>query len=308
MKKIRMFVFLLLAAALLACAGTVLAEDKPLTISYIAPATLKAGESAPMLKTAVRSTASGTIVYSLTDTIEKTVVYTETKNGVAAGQEIQWKAPYYNTGMTESKPIKQLRASFVMDGKTYTYDLYYTLNPKDNTVFIERNTWYPNNTACSFGPAFRDIRPGMTEKWYPFTPVNLSVPGRQTFEYVASNMYVIGQVYVDVAGDTVTVTYHNYYANQSGNTTTLSEFFTFFHDLNSVTEVEPENMADRGFAFGQPISIERDLGGDTNVLLFVRNQVTYCTYVNSTHKLVRYWPNLPERVALRTQMLNQMDK
>ena len=44
------------------------------------------------------------------------------------------------------------------------------------------------------------------------------------------------------------------------------------------------------------------------MLLFVRNRVTYCDYVNSTHKLTRYWPNLPERVKLRNDMLEMMDK
>ena len=308
MKLIRVFACLLAVASLLTCFSTSLAAEKALTISYVGEATLKENQSAPMLKTKVQSTASGTIVYSLTDTVAKSVVYTETQTGIVAGQEITWSAPYYTTGLTAEKPIRRLRASFVMDGQVYTYDLYYTLHPKDQTVTIERNAWYPNNTACSFGPAFRDVRPGMTDKWYTFTPVNLSIPGRQVFEYIASNMYVIGEVYVDVKGDSVTVTYHNFYDQQSGNTETLSEYFTFFHDLNSVTEVEPENMPASAFAFGRPLSIEQDLGGDTNVLLFVRNRVTYCTYVNDSHKLVRYWPNLPQRVEKRTQMLAMMEK
>ena len=48
--------------------------------------------------------------------------------------------------------------------------------------------------------------------------LNLSVQGRQTYELVGSNMYVIGEVYVDVYGDTLTVTYHNYYDGKGGNT------------------------------------------------------------------------------------------
>ena len=72
--------------------------------------------------------------------------------------------------------------------------------------------------------------------------------------------------------------------------------------------VEPERMTDRGFSFGRPVSIGRDLDGDTNVLLFVRNRVTYSSYVTSFCKLERYWPNLPRRAALRGTMLNLMDK
>ncbi len=308
MKTLRSLLSLILLTALTLAACPAWAAEAPLTIQYLGPVTLYPGQSADILKTSVHATVAGTVVYTLTDTVNKAVVYTETKNGVTAGQEILWPAPYYDRDLSAAKPVKRLRAAFEMDGKTYTYDLYYNYNPQDGGVTVERNTWYSNNTACSFGPAFRDARPDMTNLWYTFTPVDLTIQGRQTFEYIASNMYVIGEVYVDVRGDSVTVTYHNFFQAQGGNTQTLTEFFTFFHDLNSVGEVEPERMTDRGFVFGRPVSIERDLQGDTNVLLFVRNRVTYSVYVNSTHKLERYWPNLPERAALRGKMLNLMDK
>ena len=67
--------------------------------------------------------------------------------------------------------------------------MYYTYKKSNGQEYVEveKATWYSNNTACSFGPAFRDVRPGMTDKWYLFTPINLSIQGRQTFDYVASN-------------------------------------------------------------------------------------------------------------------------
>ena len=294
---------------MLLCSASALAAEKGMTISYIGPATLTQGQSAKVLSTKFNAVSDGTVVYSLTDMVKKTVVYTETKSGVTAGQEIKWSVPFYADGMSASKPVKEMRASFVLDGKTYTYNLYYNFSAENGgTVTVEKATWYPKNTACSFGPAFRDVRPALTDKWYLFTPIDLTKQGRQTFEYIASNMYVIGEVYVDVYGDTVRVTYHNYYAEQSGNTETLTEFFTFFPDLKSVKNVNPETMDDLGFHFGQDISIAEDLNGDTNVLLFVRNQVTYCDYVNNSHKLTRFWPNLPERKALRQQMQAMMDK
>ena len=308
MKTLRSLLALLLLTALTLAACPVLAAETPLTIQYLGAVTLSSGQSADILKTTVHSTMNGAVVYTLTDTANQAVVYTETKNGVTAGQQIVWPAPYYDRDLSAAKPVKRLRAAFQMDGKAYTYDLYYNYNPKDGGVTVEKNTWYSNNTACSFGPAFRDARPGLTDLWYTFTPVDLTIQGRQTFEYIASNMYVIGEVYVDVRGDSVTVTYHNFYQAQGGNTQTLTEYYKFFHDLNSVGEVEPERMTDQGFVFGRPVSIERDLQGDTNVLLFVRNRVTYSVYVNPTHKLERYWPNLPERAALRSRMLNLMDK
>ena len=44
------------------------------------------------------------------------------------------------------------------------------------------------------------------------------------------------------------------------------------------------------------------------MLLYVRNVVTYCDYVTSTHKLVRFWPNIQARLDLREQMKNRMDR
>ena len=288
--------------------ASALAAEKALTISYNGPATLSQGQTAEMLTTKIKNPGDGTVVYTLTDTVKKTVIYSETKTGVTANQEIKWYVPYYDQDMTEKKPIKKLRASFKLDGKTYGYDLFYTYSKNDGTVSVERASLYNDNTACSFGPAFRDVRPGLTDQWYLFTPIDLTRQGRQTFEYVASNMYLIGEVYVDVNGDTVRVTYHNFYEDQDGKTKTLTEYFTFFPDLDSVTDVEPETMDDLGFRFGQNISIAEDLNGDTNVLLFVRNRVSYRNYVTDSHKLTRFWPNLTEREELRNRMLAMMDR
>ena len=301
-------VFFAVLTALFLTAVSALAEDRPMTVSFTEPATLSPGQSAKAVVTKINAVQDGTVVYSLTDTLKKTVIYTETRTGITAGQEIAWPVPYDDAGLSAGKPVKMLRASFVMDGKTYSYNIYFNYDAKSGAITVEKGTMYTKNTACSFGPAFRDVRPSLTDKWYTFTPVDLTIQGRQTFEYVASNKYVIGEVYVDVAGDSVTVTFHNFYEDQEGNTKTLSEFLTFFHDLKSVKNVEPEKMQELGYRFGDTISIEKDLEGDTNVLLFIRNQVTYCDYVTSTHKLTRFWPNLPERKPLREQMQAMMDK
>lgn len=309
MKHFRCLVLAMLLAALLCAAIPTLADSKPLSISFTGAVTLSAGESAAVLKTTVHSTQSGTIVYTLTDTANKATVYSNTVYGASAGQEITWTVPYNDAGLSNGKPVKRMKASFTMDEKTYTYNIYYNYAKKDGNaqITVEKATWYPNNTACSFGPQFREVRPSLTDKWYMFTPVDLTRQGRQEFDYVASNLYVIGKVYVDVSGDSVVVSYENYYAEKGGNTETLSEYFTIFPDLQSVTNVEPETMEDLGFRFGQPISIQNDLDGDTNVLLFVRNRVTYSDYVTTGHKLTRFWINHPDRVAARNAMLAMMD-
>ena len=298
----------LLAAVLLLGACPALGEPKGFTITFDGPVTLPEGQTAK-IKTAVGAVKSGTIVYSLTDMVRKTVIYTETRTGVKAKQELTWPVIYDIEGLDASHPIKQVRASFVMDDKVYHLDLYYHY-PTGQTagITIEKADWFPNNTACSAGLFFREVRPALTDKWYNFTPVDLTVQGRQEIDYVASNMYIIGKVYVDVDEDSVTVTYYNYYASKKGATETKEEFFTFFHDLASVSKVEPQDLKDQAFAFGVPVSIEKDLDGDTNVLLFVRNKVTYCNYPTATNKLNRYWPNSAERREIKKELTALMNQ
>ena len=303
MKRL-LLVFAPLAAilALLFCAA---AESKPLTISFSGPVTLSPGQQAQAVTTVKES---GDMVYSLTDMQKKTVVYTQQITGVQAGDTLSWPIPADAAGLDKTHPAKRMRLSFVLNGKTCALDLFFSLeNGRGPNIVIEKGTWYYNNTACAFGPAFRDVNPALTDKWYTFAPVDLTVQGRQEFEYIASNRYVIGRVYLFVDGDSVTVTYRNDYDGKGGRTQTKEEFFTFFPDLSSVTQVEPEMLTKQAFAFGVPLSIEKDLGGDTRVLLYVRNRVTYCDHVTDTQTLRRYWPNLPERKELRESMLRLME-
>ena len=269
---------------------------------------LKKGESRDVLQTVIRK--SGEVTYTLRDLVGKRTFYTETRK-VKKGQKVLWPVVYYDKGMSNSKPIRQVRATFQMEKQKYSFDLYYRYEKKKGktaAVTVERESWYPNNTACSFGPLFRDMRPALTDKWYMFTPLDLREQGTFEYEYIASNMYVIGKVYVDVQGDQVCVTYKNFYENQKGKTETQTEYLNFFHNLKSVKDVDPESLGESGFAFGRPFSISQDLKGDKKVLMFVRNVVTYSTYPTPQHQLRRFWPNLSERKALRQELIRKMDK
>ena len=167
-------------------------------------------------------------------------------------------------------------------------------------------TWYPNNTVSSMGLSFREVKPELTKKWYHFTPVDLSQDGEQVIPLVASNAFIVGRVHVNVKGDEVVVTYM---ARGQGSADTFrvhSEFLTFFPDLDSVTEVEPEKLGE-GFKFGEPISIEKDLKGDTNVLLYVRSVASFNPRVTDDRFLERMWKNLPHRISQRDAMLALMD-
>ncbi|NLD03063.1 MAG: RHS repeat protein [Clostridiales bacterium] len=171
-----------------------------------------------------------------------------------------------------------------------------------------RGSWYPNNTVCTFGIHLRDIKPELTSKWYTVTPIDLSRDGTQSFEMIGGNMWIIGQVNVTVEGDNVTVSY-DIIKDGVGRTTVKSEYFNIFADLNAITEdaLEGDSKDGKGYIYGEPISIEKDLGGDTNVLLYVRNVATFNTRVYGERYLVRMWENLPERRERRADMEKLMD-
>ena len=130
--------------------------------------------------------------------------------------------------------------------------------------------WH-RNTACSEGLRFRDINPELTDKWYMFTPLDLSLPGTQTFRLIASNSRIIGLVTVEVSAESVMV---NYDVTASG-AQVHSEFMTLLPDLDSAVPPEPENNSIVSYPFGEPISIAGQLGGSQTGLLFIRNVLTY---------------------------------
>ena len=200
----------------------------------------------------------------------------------------------------------------------YTKHLFYgqklsiTTDGSGNPIYVYDqmdNSFYPRNTVSSFGPHYRDVTPGLTKLWYMFTPIDLSIQGRQSFPLVASNMFEVGQVHVDVNMDTVVVSYEMYFEGKEGYTTErLSDFLMFYNAYTDISIVEPEEMRSPSpYAFGQPISILNHLGGDTNVIMFVRNRITYFEFPTPTDGYTRFWRNLPDYKARREAMLQMMD-
>ena len=163
---------------------------------------------------------------------------------------------------------------------------------------------YWNNTACTFGLHLRDLRPDLTDKWYTITPIDLSEDGTQRFELVGGNMWIIGHVSVTVEGDSMLID-REIILDGKGRTKLLSEYLNLFKDLDSITPeaLEHDGLYGRGYQFGEPISIEKDLGGDTKVIMFVRDVASFNPRVTDDHFLARMWPNLPHRVAQRSAML-----
>lgn len=168
------------------------------------------------------------------------------------------------------------------------------------------NAYYPRNSVTSFGPQFRVLTPNLTKEWYMFTPVNLAQQGRQTFTLVGGNMYEVGEVFVDVMGDSVTVSYHYFYDGQTKKIAPVAEFLHFFNDYASITTVDHKKIPET-FRFNQPFSINNQLGGDTNVLMFVRNTESFYHFPTPDQQLYRNAPNSEQRNAERQFMLQMMD-
>lgn len=129
---------------------------------------------------------------------------------------------------------------------------------------------YFHNTACVKGIRFRDYDASITDKWYMFAPIDISVDGEQVFDLVAGNMHTIGTVHVLVKEGTVTITYE--LANER-EISVKSEFVTLLPSIADAANADTDKMTQ--FVFGEPISIADDLGGDTKVLLYVLNNVVY---------------------------------
>ena len=153
----------------------------------------------------------------------------------------------------------------------------------------QKYVWYPSNTTSTHGFAFREERPELTDKWYRFTPLDLSHDGITTIPLIGGGKYIIGSVTVEVSGDEVVVNY-SYKGTPYDTARSESEYLNLLPNLADLETVEPEELGE-SFAFGEPISIENDLDGDTNVLLFVRNTLSFRDVWREDKQLAKYWPN-----------------
>ena len=161
---------------------------------------------------------------------------------------------------------------------------------------VVTTVYYTDNTACSMGPAFRD-ESNLTDKWYRFTPIDLSVDGTQTFDLIGTNLYVIGQVTVTVADGQVTVDCEYV----SKDIKVKEEFCTFLSSLAETTTLETAEM--KNYPFGEAISIADDLAGDAKVLLFICNVVDY----NTDMPITRMWPNTNDFILKINALKEHMD-
>lgn len=161
--------------------------------------------------------------------------------------------------------------------------------------------WYPNNTMCVAGISLKDTY-GITDKWYNVVPVDLTKDGTQTFDLVASGMFLIGKANVTVADGNVTVTY----GMPWGQGYIKEEVLNWFTSVDQITS-EFCDAPTSAYAFGEPVSISEDLGGADVGLLFICNRITYRQpYYNNGAHLVRWYSNRPNWKEFREQLMTIM--
>lgn len=150
-----------------------------------------------------------------------------------------------------------------------------------------KKTWYPNNTICLAGLSLQETSTDLPNKWYNVIPIDLTRQGRQTYILTISDARYIGECYVDVWEDEVTV---DYCLIEHTAIEPLSSYGRWFTSLSQVTTESIESTED-GFEFGEPVSISRELDGAEVALLFIRSKATYYQPFPDGSEMTRYWRN-----------------
>ena len=164
-----------------------------------------------------------------------------------------------------------------------------TPKPADPTPKPNNPTPKPNNPTrkpddkpkggsgqymTSEGPLFMSFRADLTDQFYMFTPMDLSVDGEYRFPLIGSSRQVLGEAKVAVTSGMVIVTFlvvNNVKVNEN------EEFFTFFPDIRGVTSVKPSQLQSVKLRFGIPYSVAGWLNSDPKVLLYINTPVSYKT-------------------------------
>ena len=126
----------------------------------------------------------------------------------------------------------------------------------------------------SEGPLFLSFKQNLTDEFYMFTPMDLSMDAEYHFPLVGSSRQVVGEAKVIVLSGMAIV---NYYLTNGVKVNEKDEFFTFFPDIRSVEAVKPSQLQDVKLEFGVPYSVASWLDSDTSVLLYINCPVSYST-------------------------------
>ncbi len=162
-----------------------------------------------------------------------------------------------------------------------------------------------NNTVCAFGPRLRaDAKkialPYYSTQWYMYTPFDASVEGKQTFDLVASNMYIVGTVTLTIRDGNLLI---DYKLSDPNKFTITLEFFTVLNRINDLTDYEPENLMHLAMNKGQFINLQEKFGDDTNLVLYFCSRCDYSW--SNRYTSLNY--NSTAHQRLLNQMISLMD-
>ena len=135
-------------------------------------------------------------------------------------------------------------------------------------ALAKENTFHMDQGVCSMGYMARTLDHRKKGDWYTVTPVDLSEQGTFTYDLIAANMHYIGTLTMTVDLDEVTLSYEFL-----PNVVEQSMAFTFLPEWVKGTKLKEVDRT--AFTWGEPLSIEKDLGGDTRVLLSVLGWIGY---------------------------------
>ena len=191
----------------------------------------------------------------------------------------------------EGKVIKQ--PTLDEDGeKLYTCEN----NPAHTKTEILPKLYMRNNTVCAFGPRLRDmdLKPHNTTRWYMFTPFDASEEGIQTYELVASNNVIVGELTLEIKDGAVSVDYTLF---DSKNFKITLEFFTILGRIQDISKYEPEELKTLDMEIKTPYNLAENFGEDTNLVLYFCSR---CDYTSSPYYKPLAYNSIAHRFLLST--------
>ncbi len=125
-----------------------------------------------------------------------------------------------------------------------------------------KHDWRYNCIVTSAGIRYQDVMPELTDEWFMFTPLDLSQEGTVSYDLIINNNRRCGTIDITVEDGKVTITYKTFYGVDMKDLA-----FTLLPDISSLEDLETIDYT--AFSFENAIDIEKDLNGDTKVILQV---------------------------------------
>jgi hypothetical protein len=157
-------------------------------------------------------------------------------------------------------------------------------------------------TLCAFGPRLRDsnLYPNNTDLWYMYTPFDATVTGTQTYELVAANMLIVGNVTITIRDGYMTI---DYKLRGNDSIKVNLEFFTVLNRIADLSRYEPEDLLYLKMNRNQPINLAETFGDDTKLVLYFCSRCTLENHPSFTS--LNYNSNAHQR--LLSSMMALMD-